>query len=86
MQNTCRVVINDHPECLDALIEVNVDPNAVFMGQTAVSIAARQNRDKILKKLLDYSQTNFNALSATGGTILHFAAAGSYLTLVELIL
>ncbi len=71
-----RVAINDRPECLDALIEANVDPNVVFMGERALSIAARQNRDKILKKLIDYKQTQTDFKSETGGTVLHFAAAG----------
>lgn len=73
-----RVVINDRPECLDALIEANVDPNVVFMGERALSIAARQNRDKILKKLLDYPKTKTDVTNQVGGTILHFAAAGLF--------
>lgn len=71
-----KAVINDRSECVDALIEGNVDPNVVFMGERALSIAARQNRDKILKKLLDYPQTKTDVKNETGGTILHFAAAG----------
>ncbi|CAF1570341.1 unnamed protein product, partial [Rotaria sordida] len=71
-----KVAINDRPDCLDALIEANVDPNIVFMGERAVSIAARQNREKILKKLLDYSKTKTDVRNDNGGTILHFAAAG----------
>lgn len=71
-----RCVINDRLECLDALIESNVEPNVVFMGETALSIAARQNRDKIMKKLLNYSKIDKNVRNESGGTILHFAAAG----------
>jgi ankyrin repeat protein len=71
-----KVAINDRPECLDALIEAKVDPNVVFMGERAISIAARQNRDNILKKLLNYSQTKTDFKNENGGTILHFAAAG----------
>jgi ankyrin repeat protein len=71
-----RVAINDRPECLDALIEGNVDPNVIFMGERAISIAARQNRDKILKKLIDYKKTQTDFKNETGGTVLHFAAAG----------
>ncbi len=74
-----RVAINDRPECLDALIEANVDPNVVFMGERALSIAARQNRDKILKKLIDYKKTQTDFKSETGGTVLHFAAAGLFI-------
>jgi ankyrin repeat protein len=73
-----RVAINDHPDCLDALVEANVDPNAVFMGERAISIAARQNRDKILKKLIDYKKTQVDFKNETGGTVLHFAAAGLF--------
>lgn len=72
------MAINDRPECLDALIEGNVDPNVVFMGERALSIAARQNRDKILKKLLDYPKTKVDLKNETGGTVLHFAAAGLF--------
>lgn len=57
------------------MIEANVDPNVVFMGERALSIAARQNRNQILKRLLDYPQTQKDVTSQTGGTILHFAAA-----------
>jgi len=71
-----RVAINDRPECLDALIQANVDPNVVFMGERAISIAARQNRDTILKKLIDYKKTKLDVTNETGGTVLHFAAAG----------
>jgi ankyrin repeat protein len=71
-----KVAINDRPECLDALIEANVDPNVVFLGERAISIAARQNRDKILKKLVDYKKTQTDVKNETGGTVLHFAAAG----------
>lgn len=71
-----KCVINDRLECLDALIESNVEPNVVFMGETALSIAARQNRDKIMKKLLNYSKIDKNVRNESGGTILHFAAAG----------
>lgn len=71
-----RSVINDRIECLDALIENNVDPNVVFMGETALSIAARQNRDKIMGKLLNYSKTKKDVQNEMGGTVLHFAAAG----------
>lgn len=71
-----KSVINDRIECLDALIESNVDPNVVFMGETPLSIAARQNRNKILEKLLKYSKTNKDIRNESGGTILHFAAAG----------
>jgi ankyrin repeat protein len=71
-----KVAINDRPECLDALIEANVDPNVVFMGERALSIAARQNRNNILKKLLDYPKTKTDFRTETGGTVLHFAAAG----------
>lgn len=71
-----KCVINDRIECLDALIEANVDPNVVFMSETPLSIAARQNRNKILEKLLKYSKTNKDVRNESGGTILHFAAAG----------
>lgn len=71
-----KVALNDRPQCLDALIEAKVDPNVVFMGERAISIAARQNRDQILKRLLDYPQTQKDVQSQTGGTVLHFAAAG----------
>ncbi len=71
-----KVAINDRPQCLDVLIKAKVDPNVIFMGERALSIAARQNRDQILKRLLDYSQTQKDVTSQTGGTILHFAAAG----------
>jgi len=71
-----KVAINDRPDCLDALIEGKVDPNALFMGETALSISARQNRDKILQKLLAYPQTKTDITNETGGSILHFAAAG----------
>lgn len=77
----CRVVINDRVECLDALIEASVDPNLSFLGETALSIAARQNRDKIMKKLLDYPKTKSDVKNESGGTVLHFAAAGSSLSL-----
>ncbi|CAF1120583.1 unnamed protein product [Rotaria sp. Silwood1] len=70
-----KVAINDRPQCLDALIEANADPNVVFMGERAVSIAARQNRDNILKKLLEYPKTKIDVKNDNGGTILHFAAA-----------
>ena len=60
------------------MIEAKVDPNAVFMNERAISIAARQNRDKILKKLLDYPQTQTDVKNETGGTVLHFAAAGLF--------
>jgi len=71
-----KVAINDRPECLDALIEGKVDPNAVFLGERAISIAARQNRDQVLKRLLDYPQTQKDVKNETGGTVLHFASAG----------
>lgn len=71
-----KVAINDRPECLDALIEANVDPNVTFMGERALTIAARQNRDKILKRLLNYPKTALNVTTETGGTVMHFAAAG----------
>jgi ankyrin repeat protein len=61
---------------LDALIEAKADPNAVFMGERAISIAARQNRTQILSRLLNYSATKTDVKSETGGTVLHFAAAG----------
>ncbi len=48
------------------------------MGERAISIAARQNRDNILKKLLNYSQTKTDFKNENGGTILHFAAAGLF--------
>lgn len=76
-----RSVINDRTECLDALVEANVDPNVVFMGETALSIAARQNRDKIMKKLLNYAKTKKDTRNESGGTILHFAAAGTIIVL-----
>ena len=47
------------------------------MNERAISVAARQNREKILKKLLDYPQTQTDVKNETGGTVLHFAAAGS---------
>jgi ankyrin repeat protein len=81
-----RVAINDRPECLDALIEGNVDPNVIFMGERAISIAARQNRDKILKKLIDYKKTQTDFKNETGGTVLHFAAAGLFIFLFYLFL
>jgi len=71
-----KAVINDRIASLDALIEAQANPNAIFMGERPISIAARQNRDKSLKKLLEYPKTETNARSETGGTILHFAAAG----------
>lgn len=71
-----KAAINDRPECLDALLEAKADPNVVFMGERAISIAARQNRDKILKKLLDCPRTQKDVTNETGGTVLHFAAAG----------
>jgi len=71
-----KAVINDRLECLDALLQAKADPNIVFMGETALSIAARQNRDKIMKKLLDCSTTKADVTNETGGTVLHFAAAG----------
>jgi len=71
-----KAVINDRIECLDALLKAKADPNIVFMGETALSIAARQNRDKIMKKLLDCSTTKADVTNETGGTVLHFAAAG----------
>jgi ankyrin repeat protein len=83
-----KVALNDRPGCLDALIEAKVDPNVLFMGERALSIAARQNRDKILKKLLDYPQTKTDLTNETGGTVLHFATAGMVdsPTCVELLL
>ena len=72
----CRVAINDRPECLDALIEAKADPNVVFLGERAISIAARQNRDQILQRLVDYPATQRDVKNETGGTVLHFAAAG----------
>ncbi|UJR34369.1 hypothetical protein I4U23_021777 [Adineta vaga] len=71
-----KAAINDRPECLDALIEAKVDPNAVFLGERAISIAARQNRDQILQKLVNYKTTQLDVKNETGGTVLHFAAAG----------
>ncbi len=61
------------------MIEANVDPNAVFLNERAISIAARQNREKILKKLLNYPKTQTDVKNETGGTVLHFAAAGLFL-------
>jgi hypothetical protein len=49
------------------------------MGERAISIAARQNRDTILKKLVDYKKTKLDVTNETGGTVLHFAAAGLFL-------
>ena len=46
------------------------------MGDRAISIAARQNRDKILRKLLNYSETKVDDRNQAGGTVLHMAAAG----------
>ncbi|CAF1156001.1 unnamed protein product [Adineta steineri] len=71
-----KVAINDRPECLDALIEAKVDPNAVFLGERAISIAARQNRDGILQRLVNYPATQKDVKNETGGSVLHFAAAG----------
>jgi len=48
------------------------------MGERAISIAARQNRDQILKKLIDYKHTQIDVKNETGGTVLHFAAAGLF--------
>lgn len=78
-------MINDRPECLDALIEGKANPNAVFMGETALSIAARQNRDRIMKKLLDYSTTKSDVRNETGGTVLHFAAAGTLISVSRIV-
>jgi len=71
-----KAVIHDRTDCLDALIAAKADPNLVFMGETALSIAARQNRDRIMKKLLDYSATKSDVRNESGGTVLHFASAG----------
>ncbi len=74
-----RVAINDRPLCLDALIQGKVDPNVLFMGERAIGIAARQNRDQILKRLINYSETKLDMKNDIGGTVLHFAAAGLFL-------
>ncbi|CAF1296860.1 unnamed protein product [Adineta ricciae] len=71
-----KVAINDRPECLDVLLEAKADPNAVFLGERAISIAARQNRDQILQRLVNCSATQRDVKNETGGTVLHFAAAG----------
>jgi len=73
-----RVAINDRPLCLDALIQGKVDPNVLFMGERAIGIAARQNRDQILKRLINYSETKLDLKNDIGGTVLHFAAAGEF--------
>jgi len=48
----------------------------MFMGDTPLSIAARQNREKLMKKLLEYKGTKADSHNEQGGTVLHFAAAG----------
>jgi len=71
-----KAVMHDRLECIDALIEANADSNVGFMGDTPLSIAARQNRDKLMKKLLQYKGTKADTQNEQGGTVLHFAAAG----------
>jgi len=71
-----KAVMHDRLDCVDALIEGNVDTNVMFMGDTPLSIAARQNREKLMKKLLEYKGTKADSHNEQGGTVLHFAAAG----------
>ncbi len=70
-----KAVIHDRPECVDALMEGNCDPNVVYLGDTPLSIAARHNRDRICQILLNYKETNVNHRNEQGGTPLHFACA-----------
>ena len=59
------------------MIEANVDPNVIFMGETALTIAGRQNRDQIMKRLLNYKETKTDFRNSTGQSVLHFSAGGS---------
>ncbi len=36
------------------------DPNVVYMGDTPLSIAARHNRERICRILLNFRETNVN--------------------------
>lgn len=53
-----KAVIHDRPECVKELMEAKADPNVIYMGDTPLSIAARHNREKICKILLNYKETN----------------------------
>jgi ankyrin repeat protein len=70
-----KAVIHDRPDCVEALMEGKADPNVVYLGDTPLSIAARHNRDRICKILLNYKETNVNHRNEQGGTALHFACA-----------
>ena len=70
-----KAVIHDRPDCVEALMEGKADPNVVYLGDTPLSIAARHNRDRISKILLNYKETNVNHHNEQGGTPLHFACA-----------
>ena len=70
-----KAVIHDRPECVQELMEAKVDPNVIYMGDTPLSIAARHNRERICKILLNYKEVNINHRNDQGGTPLHFACA-----------
>ena len=70
-----KAVIHDRPDCVEALMEGKADPNVVYLGDTPLSIAARHNRERICKILLNYKETNVNHRNDQGGTPLHFACA-----------
>ena len=70
-----KAVIHDRPDCVEALMEGKADPNVAYLGDTPLSIAARHNRERICKVLLNYRETNVNHRNDQGGTPLHFACA-----------
>ncbi len=70
-----KAVIHDRPDCVEALMEGRADPNVAYLGDTPISIAARHNRDRICRVLLNYKETNVNHRNDQGGTPLHFACA-----------
>jgi uncharacterized protein len=70
-----KAVLNDRPECVDALMEGHADPNVAYLGDTPISIAARHNRDRIVKIMCGYKEANLNHRNEQGGTPLHFACA-----------
>nr|CAD7194908.1 unnamed protein product [Timema douglasi] len=77
--STCLDIACQEPDCeqfVDALLKHGVDPNKINRDRKKAPIhfAAESGNRAVIKKLLEFPETNVNALDDYGNTALHICA------------